>query len=54
MHSGMYGMYAMQESIRQVRGVAAAQVPNVGISVAHGIGGMFSASGTVIFSKAPN
>ena len=54
MHSGMYGMYAMQESIRQVRGVAAAQVPNVGISVAHGIGGMFSASGTVIFSKAPS
>jgi acetyl-CoA acetyltransferase len=54
MHSGMYGMYAMQESIRQVRGVAAAQVPNVGISVAHGIGGMFSASGTVIFSKTPN
>ncbi|MEE2746671.1 MAG: thiolase [Pseudomonadota bacterium] len=53
MHSGMYGMYAMQESIRQVRGTAAAQVSNVNISVAHGIGGMFSASGTVIFSKSP-
>ena len=54
MHSGMYGMYAMQESIRQVRKVAAAQVPDVNISVAHGIGGMFSASGTVIFSNQPN
>ena len=54
MHSGMYGMYAMQESIRQVRGVAAAQIQGVNISVAHGIGGMFSASGTVIFSNTPN
>ena len=54
MHSGMYGMYAMQESIRQVRKVAAAQVPDVNISVAHGIGGMFSASGTVIFSNQSN
>ena len=51
MHSGMYGMYALQESIRQVRGIAAAQVPDVEISVAHGVGGMFSASGTIVFSK---
>src|SRR5438270_6954088 len=27
MHSGMYGMYALQESVRQMRGVAPAQVP---------------------------
>ena len=26
MHSGMYGMYALQESVRQLRGTAAAQV----------------------------
>ena len=26
MHSGMYGMYALQESVRQMRGTAAAQV----------------------------
>lgn len=51
MHSGMYGMYALQESIRQVRGVAPAQVEDVKISVAHGVGGMFAASGTVIFSN---
>jgi acetyl-CoA acetyltransferase len=51
MHSGMYGMYALQESVRQVRGVAAAQVPGVRVSVAHGVGGMFAASGTVVFSS---
>ena len=50
-HSGMYGMYALQESLRQVRGVAPAQVPDVKISVAHGVGGMFAASGTVIMSN---
>ena len=27
MHSGMYGMYALQESVRQMRGTAPAQVP---------------------------
>ena len=51
MHSGMYGMYALQESVRQMRGTAAAQVPNAKISVCHGVGGMFAASGTIIFSN---
>jgi acetyl-CoA acetyltransferase len=51
MHSGMYGMYALQESVRQMRGVAPAQVPGAKISVCHGVGGMFSASGTIIFSN---
>jgi acetyl-CoA acetyltransferase len=51
MHSGMYGMYALQESVRQLRGTAAAQVSNVQVSVAHGVGGMFAASGTVIMSN---
>lgn len=50
-HTGMYGMFAMQECIRQLRGEAPAQVPNVKVSLAHGIGGMFAASGTVIFSS---
>jgi hypothetical protein len=50
----MYGMYALQESVRQLRGIAAAQVPNVRISVAHGVGGMFAASGTVVLgNQAP-
>lgn len=50
-HTGMYGMFALQESIRQVRGIAPAQVPGVKVSVAHGVGGMFSASGTIVFSN---
>ena len=50
MHSGMYGMYALQESVRQLRGIAPAQVPDAKISVAHGVGGMFAASGTIILS----
>jgi acetyl-CoA acetyltransferase len=51
MHSGMYGMYAMQESLRQMRGIAPAQVPGAKISVSHGVGGMFGASGTIIWSN---
>ncbi len=51
MHSGMYGMYALQESVRQLRGIAPAQVPNAKISVCQGVGGMFGAAGTIIFSN---
>ena len=51
MHSGMYGMYALQESMRQMRGVAPAQIDGAKISVCHGVGGMFGASGTIIFSN---
>ncbi len=51
MHSGMYGMYALQESVRQMRGIAPAQVDGAQISVCHGVGGMFAASGTVIMSN---
>ena len=51
MHSGMYGMYALQESVRQLRGLAPAQVDGAKISVCHGVGGMFAASGTVIMSN---
>lgn len=50
-HSGMYGMYALQESVRQMRGTAPAQVAGAKISVAHGVGGMFAASGTIIMSN---
>ena len=52
-HTGMYGMFALQESVRQVRGTAPAQVPDVHISVAHGVGGMFAAAGTVVLADAP-
>ena len=50
-HSGMYGMFALQESVRQMRGTAPAQIAGAKISVCHGVGGMFSASGTIIFSN---
>lgn len=51
MHSGMYGMYAPQESVRQMRGTGPAQIPDARISVCHGVGGMFTASGTIIFTN---
>jgi acetyl-CoA acetyltransferase len=50
MHSGMYGMYALQESVRQMRGTAPAQVKGAKISIAHGVGGMFAASGTIVMA----
>lgn len=53
MHSGMYGMYAMQESVRQMRGTAAAQVEGAEISLCLGVGGMFGASGCVVFGTEP-
>jgi len=49
-HSGSYSMFAMQESIRQVRGEAAAQVRDCGISVTHGWGGFFSSCATIVFT----
>jgi acetyl-CoA acetyltransferase len=51
MHSGMYGMYALQESVRQMRGIAPAQIEGAKIAVSHGVGGMFAASGTIIFTN---
>ena len=53
MHSGMYGMYALQESVRQLRGTAAAQVEGARLSVCHGVGGMFAASGTIVMTNDP-
>jgi len=52
-HSGMYGMYALQESVRQLRGEAAAQVDGVTTSLTHAIGGMFQAAATAILSTEP-
>ena len=51
MHSGMYGMYAMQESVRQMRGTAPAQIAGAEVSVSLGVGGMFGAAGCVVFSN---
>ena len=51
MHSGMYGMYALQESVRQKRGTAPAQVPGAEVSVCLGVGGMFAASGCIVMTN---
>ena len=51
MHSGMYGMYALQESVRQMRGTAPAQVSGAEISVCLGVGGMFAASGCIVMGN---
>ncbi|MEZ5263967.1 MAG: hypothetical protein R2755_19825 [Acidimicrobiales bacterium] len=50
-HTGAYGMLCMLESIRQVRGEAAAQIDDVEIAVAHGWGGFWSACSTLVFGK---
>ncbi len=44
-------MFAIQESVRQLRGTAPAQVRDVEVSVAHGVGGMFGASGTLVLTN---
>ena len=51
MHSGMYGMYALQESVRQIRGPAAAQVTDAEVSVCLGVGGMFASSGCIVMGS---
>ncbi len=50
-HTGMYGMFAIQEGVRQVRGEAAAQVPDADISVILGNGGMFATSGVLVLGR---
>jgi len=51
-HTGMYGMFAMQEAVRQVRGTAAVPVPDVELSFAQGVGGMFSAAASLVLSRS--
>ena len=50
-HTGMYGMFAIQESVRQVRGDAAHQVDGVKTSFCQGVGGMFMAAGSLVFTN---
>jgi acetyl-CoA acetyltransferase len=52
-HTGMYGMFAIQEGVRQVRGEAAAQVASPDISVVLGNGGMFATGGVLVLGKNP-
>lgn len=50
-HTGMYGMFAMQEAVRQLRGEAFRQVDGVETSVVQGVGGMFTAAATLVFAN---
>jgi acetyl-CoA acetyltransferase len=50
-HTGMYGMFAIQESVRQVRGEAAAQVDDVRTSVVLGNGGSFMSAGVLVLGS---
>jgi acetyl-CoA acetyltransferase len=51
-HTGMYGMFAIQEGVRQVRGEAAAQVEDADISVVLGNGGMFATAGVLVLGSS--
>ncbi|HEY9524313.1 MAG TPA: thiolase [Thermopolyspora sp.] len=50
-HTGMYGMFAIQEAVRQLRGEAAAQVPGAELSVVLGNGGMFASAATLVLAN---
>ncbi|WP_344751572.1 thiolase C-terminal domain-containing protein [Gryllotalpicola koreensis] len=50
-HSGMYGMFAIQEAVRQLRGEAVVQVPDVKTSFVQGVGMMFGAGGSLVLSN---
>jgi acetyl-CoA acetyltransferase len=50
-HSGMYGMFAIQEAVRQLRGEAFVQMPNVKTSFVQGVGFFFGAAGSLVLSN---
>ena len=47
-HPGMYGLFAIIEAARQIRGEAANQQPGIDVALAHGNGGTLSSQATVI------
>jgi acetyl-CoA acetyltransferase len=51
-HTGMYGMFAILEAVRQLRGEAPAQVPGVSTSFVQGVGLFFAASTSLILANA--
>jgi acetyl-CoA acetyltransferase len=54
-HSGMYGMFAIIEAVRQVRGDYAdqgiRQVPDCELALVHGTGGVLSSAGTAVLAR---
>ncbi|MFC7500061.1 acetyl-CoA acetyltransferase [Enterovirga sp. GCM10030262] len=50
-HPGMYGLFAIVEAARQVRGEAANRIHGVDVALAHGNGGTLSSQATVILGS---
>ncbi|MEV5560932.1 thiolase [Nonomuraea wenchangensis] len=50
-HTGMYGMFAIQEAVRQLRGEAVEQLPKADISFVQGVGMFFAAAGSLVLSR---
>lgn len=50
-HPGMYGLFAIIEAARQIRGEAANQLAEMEVALAHGNGGTLSSQATVILGS---
>ncbi|MFT4055521.1 MAG: thiolase [Novosphingobium sp.] len=50
-HPGMYGLFAIIEAARQIRGEAANQLAGVDVALAHGNGGTLSSQATVVLGS---
>lgn len=50
-HTGMYGMFAIQEAVRQLRGEAAVQVPDLHTSFVQGVGFYFGAAASLVLGN---
>lgn len=50
-HTGMYGAFLVTESIRQLRGTAAAQVKDCEVALLNGHGGLLSSATTLVLEQ---
>jgi acetyl-CoA acetyltransferase len=50
-HTGMYGMFAIQEAVRQLRGEAAVQAPDLEVSFVQGVGMMFAVASSLLLTN---
>ena len=50
-HTGKYGMFAILESVRQLRGEAAVQVPGAEVSFVQGVGMYFAGASSLVLSN---
>lgn len=51
-HTGMYGMFAIQESVRQLQGRAEAQSGSPEVAFVLGAGGMFASAAALVLGRA--